>query len=387
MPRDMELQLNPNGDITKLTWRSDDGNWSKPVKLPRELLRARSRDVRKALSNLNDYVRLNPGLSEERDPGWERYSSALKALRDEGRALHSALSVDDDTHSKAFLQALQHLNLGAELIVHCSDDDVTLPLRFVFEQPGLGEALRLQGPPSRADFRGFWLERFNITMLVAGGGCEQSTLIVDPKSFRTLYALHKTDLDNALSYLCDDRDKLTWLIKEVEVKGAQYDWFSARSAVAKLRETNSVVFVLAHSDGDALALSDDSDYSKIDCQAFARMVHEGRGENLAALLVLNCCLSAAGSEQRSLLSAVAQRGFCGLIGTEAEILNTHALRCGIRLMWSLCREGKTLGESFVAMQQAEDLFPLNLFYTCYAERGFRLREPLSDEPLSEPLAA
>jgi hypothetical protein len=78
-----------------------------------------------------------------------------------------------------------------------------------------------------------------------------------------------------------------------------------------MREKNSVVFVLAHSNGDWLKLSG----SEMDCQRFARMLHEGRDENHAALLVLNCCLSATGGDQRSLLSAVAQRGFCGLIGT------------------------------------------------------------------------
>ena len=103
------------------------------------------------------------------------------------------------------------------------------------------------------------------------------------------------------------------------------------------------------------------------------------------LLVLNCCLSATGGEGRSLLSAIAQPGFCGLIGTEAEILNSYALRCGTRLMWELCANGLTLGEAFDRMQRAEDLFPLNLFYTCYAERDFRLKGPIGE--LQEQLEA
>jgi hypothetical protein len=140
------------------------------------------------------------------------------------------------------------------------------------------------------------------------------------------------------------------------------------SAVLQLTK----VFVLAHSDGQYLKLSG----RERDSEDFTTMLDNGRDENHAALLVLNCCLSAIGGEQSSLLSAVARKGFCGLIGTEAEILNTHALRCGIHLMWGLCALGKTLGDAFADMQRADDLFPLNLFYTCYADRGFGLREPL-----------
>jgi len=97
------------------------------------------------------------------------------------------------------------------------------------------------------------------------------------------------------------------------------------------------------------------------------------------LLILNCCLSVSGAEGGSLLSAAARKGFCGLVGTEAEILNTYALRCGTRLMWDLCFSGRSLGEALDAMQSAEDLFPLNLFYTCYAQRDFKLQRPV--EPI------
>ena len=107
------------------------------------------------------------------------------------------------------------------------------------------------------------------------------------------------------------------------------------------------------------------------------MLHKDRDGNHAVLLILNCCLSAAGGEGGSLLSAAARRGFCGLVGTESEILNSYALRCGTRLMWELCAHGLPLGAALEAMQSAEDLFPLNLLYTCYAQRDFQLQRPIS----------
>jgi hypothetical protein len=367
MPTQLELMLDPNGDEIKVTWHKGSGPFSKPLKLSGALLSRRSHDVRAALSELNAYVRTNQDLDEEKDPGWKRYAGALKELQQQGAALYNAFFDDGDLRAQALLQALQSLGAGAALRVHCSDEVVSLPLSFVFD----GDVQPLREKPSRADFSGFWLDRFNITMLVAGGGVEAGSLDVDPQSLRALYALHRTEVEDAWQHLGSDSTRLKQLTL-LPVK-AHYDWGSARRACAAICDTNSIVFVLAHSDGDWLELADNE---KIDCQGFARMLHKGHTEGRAVLLVLNCCLSATGGDGRSLLSAVAQPGFCGLIGTEAEILNTFALRCGTRLMWDLCFNGLSLGEAFEGMQRAEDLFPLSLFYTCYAERSFRLQHPL-----------
>jgi len=366
MPAQLELMLDPNGSEIKVMWSKNHGPFSKPLKLPSALLRDRSREVRSALSALNAYIRTNQNLEEEKDPGWRRYAGVVKELRQQGQALHNALLDEDEPHAQHLLQVLGGLASGAELRVYCSDDEVSLPLGFVFD----GDVASVTGKPSRTDFAGFWLDRFKITMLVAGSGCEHDRLNVDPQSFKTLYALHRTEVEDAQRYLGGDFAKLRKLtllpVKEY------YDWDAAKRACADIRDTNSIVFVLAHSDGDWLELAD----SKIDCKTFGRMLHKDRDDDHVVLLILNCCLSAAGGEGRSLLSSAAQRGFCGLIGTEAEILNTHALRCGTRLMWELCANGLPLGEALDEMQNAEDLFPLNLFYTCYAERDFRLQRPL-----------
>ena len=49
------------------------------------------------------------------------------------------------------VQALEGLGPGAQLRVYCSDDEVSLPLGFVFE----GDVTCVTGKPSRADFAGF----------------------------------------------------------------------------------------------------------------------------------------------------------------------------------------------------------------------------------------
>jgi hypothetical protein len=362
----LELTLDPNGEHIKLKWSKDDEPLSKPLRLEIELLRRRSRAVREALSELNSYVCTNQELEEEKDAGWRRYTAVVRKLRQRGQALRSALLNEDDARSQELLRAIESLRSGAEIRVNCSDDEVSLPLGFVFE----GEVEAPIGKPSRADFAGFWLNRFKITMLVEGSGCGLERRSIDPQSLKALYALHRTEVENALPYLgCD-----TLKLKQLTLLPVRqyYNWDTAKRAYATIRDADNIIFVFAHSDGDYLSFGD----SSVDCNTFSLNLHKDRDPNHPVLLILNCCLSITGGDGGSLLSAAARKGFCGLVGTEAEILNTYALRCGTRLMWELCFNARPLGEALDAMQSAEDLFPLNLLYTCYAQRDFQLLRPI-----------
>lgn len=255
------------------------------------------------------------------------------------------------------------------LAVECTDEDVTPPFGFVFE----GRPDRVQGPPSRAHFAQFWLSRFPIHVRVQGGGCLPEELLVEPTGFKALYALHRKEYTGAAEQLPErDRVKLKQLLSLP--MNEHYDWNSAEDAWTAGGRNGNVVFVLAHSDGDRLEIEDLGLNSSVFSRRFSRC-ETGPG----TVLILNCCTSAAGGEGSSLLSAIARPGFSGLIGTEAEILNTHALRCGTRLMWDMCYANRTLGQAFDALQASDDpdILPLNLFYSCYADRDFRLNGALA----------
>ncbi len=371
----LEITLDPNGEHIKLKWSKDDEPLSKPVRLKVERLRKRSREVREALNELNNYVCGNQQLEEEKDPGWRRYGEVIKKLRRCGQALRNALLNEDDARSEEFLQAVESLGAGAEIRVNCSDDEVSLPLRFVYD----GEVEAPIGKPSRTDFAEFWLHRFKITMLVEGSGCGLERRSIDPRSLKALYALHRAEVENALPYLGVDTLKLKQLTL-LPVR-QYYNWDTAKRAYATIRNADNIIFVFAHSDGDSLSFGD----SSVDCNTFSLNLHKDRDQSHPILLILNCCLSISGAEGGSLLSAAARKGFCGLVGTEAEILNTYALRCGTRLMWELCFKGRSLGEALDAMQSADDLFPLNLLYTCYAQRDFQLLGPIDPvDPVDQP---
>jgi hypothetical protein len=296
-----------------------------------------------------------------------------------GSGLAQRLLDEDDARSQELIRAIENLRSDAERRVNCSDDEVSLPLGFVFE----GEVPSPIGRPSRADFAGFWLDRFKITMLVEGSGCGLERRSVDPQMLKALYALHRTEVENALPYLGSDTLKLKQLT--LLPVNQYYNWDTAKRAYANIRNENNIIFVFAHSDGDYLHFDD----SSVDCNTFSLNLHKDRDPQRPVLLILNCCLSVTGGDGGSLLSAAARKGFCGLVGTEAEILNTYALRCGTRLMWELCFHGRSLGEALDAMQSAEDLFPLNLLYTCYAQRDFQLSRPIdpNDQPYEQLQAA
>ena len=377
MAGELELSLDPNGEHIKLRWSKDDEPPSKPLRLDIDLLRKRSRAVREALSALNNYVCGNQTLEEEKDPGWRNYAAIIKTLRQKGQALFSALLSEEDPRSQELLRVIGGLPQGSELRVNCSDDEVSLPLGFVFE----GEVGSPIGKPSRADFAGFWLDRFKITMLVEGSGCGHERRNVNPQSLKALYALHRTEVENALPFLGADTISKLKVLTLLPVQ-QYYNWDTAKRAYAEIRDEDNIVFVFAHSDGDSLELDD----SSIDCNTFSLMLHKDRDPSHPILLILNCCLSVTGGDGGSLLSAAARKGFCGLVGTEAEILNTYALRCGTRLMWELCFNGRPLGEALDEMQSAADLFPLNLLYTCYAQRDFQLLRPI-DQPQQQLQAA
>jgi hypothetical protein len=371
----MELFLDPNGDQIKLRWRSDSaGSRGKPLLLPKNLLMTRAQEIRDDLTALSRYVG-RTDLNADRDPGWAEYGRILGDLRDHGRALYRALFDFRDPRAVKLAAELEELPAGAELKIHCSDEQVTLPLGFVFCS-GRANAPTAVTSPCRTDFHGFWLDRFRLSLLIEGSRCQ--ALDIDPATFRSLYALHRGELEAIEEHLGIDRERLALLLSKIDFKEAYFDWKEAERAYDQFADWNQVVFVFAHSDGDWLML----DGSKIDSSSFTEMLQRNKPETQTTLVILNCCLSLSGDEHCSLLRSVSADGFCGVIGTEAEILNTYAMRCGTRLMWGLCAHGQSLGESFESMQRDIDLFPLNLLYTCYADRRFRLTQPFASLELA-----
>jgi hypothetical protein len=155
--------------------------------------------------------------------------------------------------------------------------------------------------------------------------------------------------------------------------GVRNTWQDARDTWAKMKNFDSILFFLGHSDGAAINISGEQKTSYMLSTMFNKA-----GSASTSIIVANACMSLAGNSRggSSILSLATQDGFSGFIGTEAEILNTKALLCGALLIHGLCVQGLSFGDAFDRMHTDSRLFPLNLFYSCYGDRNFRLDQPL-----------
>jgi hypothetical protein len=109
-------------------------------------------------------------------------------------------------------------------------------------------------------------------MLVEGSGACPERRSVDPLSLKTLYALHRTEVENAFSYLGSDAAKLKQLTLP-PVKD-YHNWNTPKRAYADISNAENIVFVFAHSSGDYLYFSD----SSVDCNTFRLHLHKDRSE-------------------------------------------------------------------------------------------------------------
>jgi hypothetical protein len=372
----MEITINTNGpDTIKIWWQDRDvfgpGQFG-PILLNLAEITKRSTNVRNAISKLSNYFERRL-TSLPLDVGWEEYASLMSSLQFAGAGLYAALFKGKGEEQLALRKHIEGLSNGSEIELHCHDDQVSIPFGFLTES--FNEPPPPSGALSRDHFNHFWVNRFRINARILNCRIKLSQLEIEPEEFRALYALNEKSVLDALEYL---KEKLLTeeverfdLLKTISVH-AHHEWGGVSDACKKISKSGSIIFVLAHSDGDKIELGEE----EMDSGLFADMIQRERDEEMPELLILNCCASATGDAGKSLLSAVARTGFCGLIGTEAKISNVHALRCGIHLMWNICTKGITLGEAFAEMQADSALFPVNLFYTCYASRDFKLKRPI-----------
>ena len=378
----MEVFLHSNSNEVKVYWHySEPGSaYSKPYLVDASALRECCTGVRTALTSLNEYVRGNPNLTDDLDPQWKAYHRILSELRMHGALLRAALigAGEPEDAATLFDQRLHALEADVPITFHCSDQGVTIPLGFVFD----GHPSVTTAKPSKSDFDGFWINRFKLGIRLSGTDCRTSTPI-DTEQFNALYALNKEETGKVMAEFAEAERKKFALLTSIALRD-HYNWDQVGQACLKLQQSHAVFFVFAHSDGRTLRLADADNISWEKLRSILQRRIDAPGHNTDAarkidpvgLVILNCCASAAGATGKSLLSSVTQPGFCGLIGTESEIANVAAMRCGLHLMWNLCVKGMKLGDAFFDMQNLQDLFPLNLLYTFYAARDFQLRQPV-----------
>jgi hypothetical protein len=350
------INLTRHQDLLSACWTTH--GWVEEYTAPLDRVIEKSISVREVLRHLNEFAHANHQSSE----AWEgsEFKSLIYDLQQEGEDLYLALLKSDDGQTgeliKSRLAQVERLELSIMV-----NKGMALPLGFLFpshcKPPGVfGRTLDA--------FKGFWVADHQITMTAKGGSC----LRKKTDDVKVLYAL---DTDQFLElieslHLHDDWDPL--LALDVGHAG---DW---NTAIAKWREitdardSDNVFFLFGHNDKSGFHLGPNDRKSR---EKFIDQFQRRRTDTGSTLLFMNGC-STVGEGASSFLEVAARPGFCGAIGTEAEIANDFAITYAGRLLNKLLLSGSptALGDAFHAMMHEADLFPRNLLYTCYAYPDF-----------------
>ena len=352
------LTLTRHHDSLQAYWFADD--WTETYTAPLDRVLQKSLSVREVLRHLNDFAHAN----HQSDDPWEgnEFKALMYDLQQEGEDLYLALLTSDDgqTGERVKSELAQAERLALSITVH---KGMALPLGFLF--PSHCKPPGVFGRTMDA-FNGFWVRDHQITMQAIGGSCRRKKT----EDVKILYALDTDqflDLIESL-HLHEDWDPL--LALDV---GRASDW---ATAFAKWREitdgddSDNIFFLFGHNDKSGFHLG------KNDRKSREKFIDQFKRRNTDAgstLLFMNGC-STVGDGNSSLLEVAGRPGFCGAIGTEAEIANDFAITYAGRLLNKLLLSGSptALGEAFHAMMHEDDLFPRNLLYTCYAYPDFMI---------------
>ena len=261
-------------------------------------------------------------------------------------------------------------------IILC-DETVHVPWGFVFDQEASDPPAKFN--QSVEDLADFWLICFKLGVRFQGGrsrlpkpGCAGG---------RSLYALHEDLFTRARAALRKRSEELDHRLDELLGGDAltATTWTDCRQHWRQIAEEyDSIVYMFGHSDGERIILADGREAvdAVLPASSFGTSFRKRSDTRTASICILNGCRTAAPSASQpwpaSFLSATRRPGFFGFVGTETEVPNDFASRYGVKLLWRLCREGQSLGDAFDALRRESDLFPLNLLYTCFANRNFRL---------------
>jgi hypothetical protein len=350
------LTLTRHQDTLQAWWSADD--WEETYTAPLDRVIQKSLSVRDTLRQLNEFAHAN----HQSDEAWQgnEFKSLIYDMQQEGEDLYLALLSSDDPQIGELIKSRIAQAGRLELSITVNKR-MALPLGFLFpshcKPPGVfGRTLEA--------FHGFWVVDHHITMKASGGSCRRKRT----EDVKVLYALDTEQFLKLIEslQLHDDWDPL--LALDVGHAG---DWATATAKwrdITESGDSDNVFFLFGHNDKAGFHLGPNERKSREKFVDQFRRRHTDAG---STLLFMNGC-STVGDGDSSFLEVAGRPGFCGAIGTEAEIASDFAIRYAGRLLNKLLLSGSpiALGDAFQAMMHEADLFPRSLLYTCYAFPDF-----------------
>ena len=265
---------------------------------------------------------------------------------------------------------------------------IHIPWGLIFDMDG-----RLEGGDSaRLDietFGGFWAVKYRASATyfrITPAGLNNALSADDA----TLIPVVNREVSDAVSDALTDAEcvavdaVLTCKGDLINTKKELADrWVAALDAPA-------IVYFLCHANETSVALSRNEGISHFDwASTFHRSSETGGG---ATVVVLNGCNTAVGSEKGGFLEVTGSDGFCGFIGTEADLPDLFGHRFGAELLRRLLCSGEPVLDIMQTMRREH--WPLSILYAVYCYRNLQFRPlhaqlpPLKSENYAvKPLAA
>ncbi len=357
----LQVQLTAQGDDVKLSWT---GQFRKCYCVNRDRVRQASQTVR-------DILQL---VATEYQDDQASYAAYLQPLAYAGHLLKGALFYPtDNTDVDPLLKYLEGLPPATPLTIF-SDSSVQVPWNFVFS----GDAQTL--PPATQkiqDFASFWTSRFKIRIRFINTELPPRGPI-NRASVKTLCALHRSRFraaERVLEEHVDLAPKIERLLNH-EV-GTTADWNDCREKWKQIADSDSVLYIFAHSDGQKLYLKEEKDIHDINDRFRYELDTNGfhttfkkRNAETNTICFINGCRTADGELGNGFLSVTSGPGFHGFIGSEAEISNKHATRYAVEFLSELIDNGRSVDQAFEQVRSV--CFPMSLWYSCYAHPEFKL---------------
>jgi hypothetical protein len=198
------------------------------------------------------------------------------------------------------------------------------------------------------------------------------------KEFKTLSIVNRNVFQAGLAGLTvSEQQAVTNFLCLPE--GSADDLSSCREKWSNMVERDCLLYFFAHATGTDIELSNTERITVVDLRRrFFEPRRRARTRVPECLIILNGCETAVGNLDNSFLTATAEAGCCGFVGSEAPIPTEFAIRFGMALLHMLLHSGYSVIEATDHLRRQH--WPIGLLYGCYSHPDFRIEANPQDIP-------
>ena len=343
-----------DGGQFKVVWDDIESTNLAPYNINEEAVIADATAVREKLDRLVDAI-----MADQAAP----LGPLLKDVARAGRELYDDLFMDEGEAAVKAREWFEEQNQPIRL-TFVVDTYVHVPWGLIFD--GNPDDIP-EGSTDMADYSDFWCIKYLVSCAYKNLDPTTVANIKRQREFRLLPIVHPDEFNASRLYVSAEEAEvvekiLTRFNAISDIRGLVRAWTDALGV-------NKILFFYCHGNGTRLAISSTESISSYELMKKLRFPSRQRVK-CAALTFLNGCSTAVGEDKKGFIEAMTREGFCGFIGTEADIPNVYALRFGVAFLHCMLETGWSVLDVVDTMRRAH--WPLSLLYQIYGSPSFRI---------------